>query len=385
MLPPEVAGRQRKAGLGLPLAPHVVGREHGVERAEAGAPSHVAREAVVEAHAVGALVVEEAAAEEQVAGGADGRGGAGVAHQCAVLVVEVDAVGIDGPLAHQAEAVVHGEVAAGLGKEFERPADLVAVLGHVRLDPYIGIPGRQLSGTAQLRLAATGGEARRDRVAQPAAAVPAADEVFGVGERPGGLVAHAVGGVPVLQHLAGDEAHAARGGLFHQRIHRRGMGGGEGERRGDAVAQQLVDEDGGDAPGIACVGEARFVREGVVFQPGQQPFRRRADDIGLREMHVHVHEAGRDDAAGGVRDRQAGEAGRERAPVARGDHALHAVRTGTDGEQAVFVVEREAFCVEAQQRGPVNVGGGVRGRGQGRRWHAGMMTWRPCAGAQSGR
>lgn len=50
----------------------------------------------------------------------------------------------------------------------------------------------------------------------------------------------------------------------------------------------------------------------------------------------------------------------ERAPVARGHHALHAVRTGPDGEQAVFVVERAAFGIEAQQRGAVHVGGGVR-------------------------
>ena len=103
--------------------------------------------------------------------------------------------------------------------------------------------------------------------------------------------------------------------------------------------------------------------------------------IPTRSVDSVLAEAG----AGLVGDRQAGEAGRERAPVARGDHTLHAVRTGTDGEQAVFVVEREAFGVEAQQRGTVNVGGGVRGRGQGRRRHAGMMTWRPFAGARSGR
>src|SRR2546427_11023707 len=67
---------------------------------------------------IGPRKVEEAAAQEQVAGGADGGGGAAFTHQGAVFIVQVDAVRVDGALAHQAEVVVDRQIAAGLRKEF---------------------------------------------------------------------------------------------------------------------------------------------------------------------------------------------------------------------------------------------------------------------------
>jgi hypothetical protein len=52
--------------------------------------------------------------------------------------------------------------------------------------------------------------------------VPAADQRLGVAQRLLGLVAHAVGRMPVLQHLAGDQAQAAPLAPLHQRIDRCG-------------------------------------------------------------------------------------------------------------------------------------------------------------------
>jgi hypothetical protein len=131
-------GLRLSPGLVWPSRPTVVGRQHGVERAEAGAAAHVAGQAVAEADAVCARVVEKAAAQEQVAGGADGGCRAGVAHQRTVVVVEVDAVRIDRTLAHQAMVVVDRQIRARGRKQLARPAHFVEVLRHMRLDPHAG-------------------------------------------------------------------------------------------------------------------------------------------------------------------------------------------------------------------------------------------------------
>ena len=55
VLPPQVLGRRATGRLGLPLTAHVVGSQHGVERAERRAAAHIAGQAVGKAHAVGAV------------------------------------------------------------------------------------------------------------------------------------------------------------------------------------------------------------------------------------------------------------------------------------------------------------------------------------------
>ena len=108
--------RQGQTVVDLPLAPHVIGRQHGVKRAKARAPAHIAGQTVAKADAVRTRVIKKTAAQKQIAGRADGRTRARVTHQGTVLVIEMDAVGIDGALTHQAEVVVGGQVAARLGK-----------------------------------------------------------------------------------------------------------------------------------------------------------------------------------------------------------------------------------------------------------------------------
>jgi hypothetical protein len=147
-----------------------------VKRAEAGAAAHVAGQAIFEANAVCAFVVKKAAAQKQVAGGADGRCRTCGTHQRTVFVVKVDAVRIERTLAHQAKVVVHREVAARMGKQLARPFDFVLVLGHMRLDPHAGVLRGQLARTAQLRFGAAGCKAGRDGVAQAVFAVPLVDQ-----------------------------------------------------------------------------------------------------------------------------------------------------------------------------------------------------------------
>ena len=83
----------------------------------------------------------------------------------------------------------------------------------------------------------------------------------------------------------------------------------------------------------------------------------RADDVGLREVDVHIHETRRDDAARQVRDPLAGELAVQCLPGTSGPHALAALGIGGHGEQAVFVIQGRALIVKAQQRRAVDVHG----------------------------
>ncbi|MCY1374937.1 hypothetical protein D9M69_623120 [compost metagenome] len=95
------------------------------------------------------------------------------------------------------------------------------------------------------------------------------------------------------------------------------------------------------------VGELAFGREGVVLEPGQQAGGGRADDVGLRVMHVHVHEARRQDAARQVGGVGAGMALRHIGMAAGVEHALAAGAVGGDDQQAVLVEDRQAGGVES--------------------------------------
>ncbi len=260
-------------------------------------------------------------------------------------------MGIDRALAHQAEALVNGEIAAHRREQLVGPGDFLEVFGDMRLDPDVRVLGGQLAGAAQLRIGATGREPRRDRIAQAVLAVPAGDQRFGIDQRLLGLVAHAVRAVPVLQHLAGDQAQAALLRLAHQGVDRGWMRGAEGQRRGHPVAQQLVEKEGGRFGGVRRVDEARLVRKGVVLQPGQQPCGRRADHVGLRKVDVQVDEARREDAPRQVLHRHAGIVGRQRGISAHRPHHLLARRIRADHQQSVLFIAGGAVVGKTQDGG----------------------------------
>ena len=209
--------------------------------------------------------------------------------------------------------------------------------------------------------------------------MPSADQRLGVEQALHRVVAHAVGRMPVLQHLAGDQAKAPALRFLHQRVHRRHVRGGEGERRGHAVARQLVQEKACHLGGMLRFMEARLVREGVVLQPGQQPVGGRADHVGLRVVDVQIDEARRDDAAGPVGDGLVGVGVPQRRPGAGGDHALHALRVGGGGQQTIFFIQGRAIVGKTQKRAAVQVlhGTTVRLRAAGF-----MRPWRWALYAQ---
>lgn len=102
---------------------------------------------------VGAVEIEQSAAQEQVGGSADGRRRAAVGHVGAVAVVEPDAVAVHGARAQQADPVVDVEVAARLREQALDPGALVLVLRHVGLHEGVRVGARQLVGQAQLFVA----------------------------------------------------------------------------------------------------------------------------------------------------------------------------------------------------------------------------------------
>ena len=83
---------------------------------------------------------------------------------------------------------------------------------------------------------------------------------------------------------------------FEQRVDRAGVDGGEDERAGGAVPEQLVEEEGGDRVGMAAVGEGLFGREDMAFEPLHELLAVRGDALDLRIMDMGVDEAGDDQA-----------------------------------------------------------------------------------------
>ena len=135
--------------------------------------------------------------------------------------------------------------------------------------------------------------------------MPARDQRLAVEQALLGRIAYAVRAMAVLQALARDQAQAARLRGSHQRIDRMRM-------RGQKVSAVVTpwrcssSRKNSATPAAWSGSEKRLVREGVALEPGQQAVGRRADDVGLRVMHMQVDEARRDQPARQMLDLQSG-------------------------------------------------------------------------------
>ena len=192
------------------------------------------------------------------------------------------------------------------------------VFGHVALNPDIGVARGQLARPTQLGVRARGRKTRRDGVTQPVLAVPLPNQGLGVDQTllggispaPGRGAIQEVGGcVAVHQAQTGDQSHLTRLRRLKQRLHGGHVGGGKGQRCGHAIAQQLRYEKLSSFRTVVGRFKAFFFWKCVVFQPRQQPFGRRADDVGLGVMDVHVHKPGRNDPIGPMGHRNIGTIG----------------------------------------------------------------------------
>jgi hypothetical protein len=183
--------------------------------------------------------------------------------------------------------------------------------------------------------------------------MPALDERFGVDQRGRRFIAHAIWAVAVLQAFACDDAQARDVCSFEHRVDRSHMRGSESERGGDAVAQQFRYKKRSALRSIFVGCVPFFFWEGVVFKPGEQAIGWRADHIHLWVMHMHVHKAGRDDAAGPMLGGHIMIGLAQRSSITRrADLALV-----VHHQQAIGIEDGCAAFGKAQQAGPVSASG----------------------------
>lgn len=222
---------------------------------EAGAGANVGTQAHVDPEPLGLGQVEQAAAEEQVGGGAEGHGRAGFGQALALFVAQVYAVGKHRALAQQLEVIVDVQITLLLGEQRLDPVDFLEVFRQVRVHVHAGVFLEQLAGQGQLFRCAGWGEARGDCIVQAALAMPALDQCLAFGIARFGGVGQVVRRVAIHHYLAGDQAQVQAFSLFEQGIHRLWVHAAEYQRSGGAVAQQFLEEDLRHLVGVAFVGE----------------------------------------------------------------------------------------------------------------------------------
>ena len=207
-------------------------------------------------------------------------------------------------LAQQPETVVDVGVALRPREQAAHRRDLVEVLAKVGLEVAVGMLRQQRARRLELGVARGHRKARRDRVVQAAAAVPALDQRLALAIALLGGIEQRRGRAAVHHHLAGDHARAAPLGFGEQRLGRFRMHRAVDRRRRGAVAQQLVQEEAGDARGMGGVGEPLLLDEGVFLQPVEQLGAVARDHLGLRQVDVGVDQPRQDQVACMVVDRR---------------------------------------------------------------------------------
>jgi hypothetical protein len=127
--------------------------------------------------------------------------------------------------------------------------------------------------------------------------VPAVNQVDAVALGLDHVVAQAVGGVAVHQHLAGDQAHALCIGRLEQGLRTDFVHSGEHDRAGGAMRPQGRQETLRAHARHLGVGVALFGGEGVGVEPVEQGGAKAGDHVELRAVHMGVNEAGHQQAA----------------------------------------------------------------------------------------
>ena len=154
----------------------------------------------------------------------------------------------------------------------------------------------QQAGHGQLHGRAGGRKAHGDGKGLAALVVPAVDQVDAIALGLGHVVAQAVGGVAVHQHLAGDQAHALCMGRLEQGVRTDFVHGGEHDRAGGAMRPQGRQETLRAQVRHLGVGVALFGGEGVGVEPVEQGGAKAGDHVELRTVHMGVDEAGHQQA-----------------------------------------------------------------------------------------
>jgi xanthine dehydrogenase small subunit len=158
----------------------------------------------------------------------------------------------------------------------------------------------QAPGERELLARARRREADRHRIREARAAVPARDQRLHLALGGRDVVDEVGGRVAVHQHLAGDDAHAARLGGGEDRVDRGGVDGRKDDRRVVPCASSASRKCAAAASAWATSAWPRLGGKGVRRQPVEQFGAEARDDVDLRAVHVGVDEAGQDEATGVV-------------------------------------------------------------------------------------
>ena len=164
-------------------------------------------------------------------------------------------------------------------------------------------------------------KARGHGVTLTTGAVPAGDQLAALLIAGLGGVAYAVRGVAVHHHPAGGDRHVVVMRGAEQRLAGDLVRGAEHQRRGGAVRQQQVEEDLGLFGRPVGVGEARFGREGIGFQPLQQLGAVTGHHRQLRHVYVGIDHAGQNQPLRRMLDRGTRRQGRQQ--LGGVTHRLH--------------------------------------------------------------
>ena len=271
----------------------LVGHQPLLEHAEAGARADVGAEREAHAGVEVAAHREDAAAEERVARRAvrDARARRGQAGQLAVG--HVDVVGEHGAGPDEPVALVGLQVVAGPGEPVRHGLDLVGALVDVGGDERAVQLRGERTARPQHLLRAGEREARRDGVAQPAAAVPALSQLAGrrrrrrpASVRSSGSRSRSDTTRPLAIRRPLRSASAKKQLLGRREV------GPEHERRGGAVGRQRPHEVARQRARVVGVGEPRLL--------GQRASRSQSSSSSpivptiaeLRPVHVGVDQAG---------------------------------------------------------------------------------------------
>ena len=331
---------------------HLVGLGRRAQHRIGGAAADVGCQRDAHAGSGEPLVVEQAAADEQIRCRAEHRDRPGVAQQRDLGVLEMNAVSHQRARAEEAEAVIDRGVAGVVGEQPLDRGDLVEVLVEVGLHQDGRKFLQQRAELGELGFGRRDGKARGDGVALPAVAVPALDEIAAVGDRGRRRRQQARRTVAVHDRVAGDHALIALVGRGEQGFGRGRMRAAIRDRRGGAVAGELVEKERGVARRMGWIGEFLLLDESVLLQPLQELRAVGGDHLGLRKMNVRVDEARHDQRVGVAVD---GDAGRKLRQQRRGiadrfDPAVtHDDETVVDVAVAVGVAGAARRAREGQQ------------------------------------
>ncbi len=292
----QVRGRERKSVRSQQLLDEV-GLQTLFEQAQASSGADVGAHRHSGAMLDVAAQGEESAAECGIAGRAMGDPRSGRSKQIQFGLGGMDVVSEDASLGHQTVVVVAAQIVLCAGEQLDDPVHFRGVLVDVRGEPDPIRRLHQFGAGVEHGLRCRQREPRRDRIAQPALAVPAFDELASFGQGDLGRRQQFRPQNPIAQHLARGDPQTAPIRLREEDIHCAGEVCTEHQSTRRSRAGKAGQKIRGDGARVRVVCQAAFLRQRTSLQPVEKRHAETGDGSKLRIVHVRVDQAWKQDAA----------------------------------------------------------------------------------------